>query len=778
MSAQSETTASQRTKPHFNTRIANQLARQLRDGEAPMQRQGVQDIPYNPATGRTFHGINAMSLMMQGRKDDRWFAFEDAAACGYKVKNGEKGTPVQKWPRKQPGETMNKAITTYVFNAEQLDRIPPQTRKPERPDPLERVADILKNSGVAVVHDQTERAFYAPRKDEIHLPKPENCASKEKYCEMALYEYFKATGHPSRQDRETWNAVSAAGRAQEELICTAATMTMCAEIGIPHDPARNPDLALDWAKSMEHHPLDFARAMQQSDVAVFATLRQERARDAEIGFQSNEPWRPVPEASPLMAVETFMRQNEAIELAKTEPEKLHSFEHNDREIFALPDTGVILGKKGDIDDDGRVEMRIKAKAYDREGDTYSVVMTYTVQRDESGLAALTAPARAEEIQPSTKSMALPIDWDGTLEVRGCADDMDGNIRSDITDPEQIQFYGVYANTKDGIQYHMADFDTEAAANTYTRLVNKEYNRQMHIEADREQPRSPERESTRDNASEPAAPQRDSTENQQSPKGYTLDDEQKKALYDKAKEHVEKRNDDLKATHDKTAKRLKSQVKRFEIPKERMPYMKAKDIQLHPGVYQNGNSTCVPLYNNNGEMRSMAYVQEDSTTRYAKNSDRQGCYHIIGGQEAMKKAPVGIIANEYATAAKISESVGLPVMACMDKDNIVDAVKEFHAANPDKPIIIAADRTAEAEAGRAAAAVSAAIVFPAVSDKAQANGIDTFNDLARAHGELGKDAVRGQIQPAIEKEVARKAEKAREQEAKVEKSRGEKELARA
>ncbi len=557
-------------------------------------------------------------------------------------------------------------------------------------------------------------------------------------------------------------------------------MTMCVELGFPFVAARIPDLALVWAKSLEHHPFDFAKTMQQADVAVFATLRQERAQEVEIGFQSNEPWRPVPEASPLMAVETFMRQNEAITLSKTEPEKLHSFEYNNREIYALPDTGVILGSKGDIDDDGRVEMRVKAEAYDREGDTYSVVMTYTVQRNENGLAALTAPAQAEEIQPSTKSMALPLDWDGTLEVRGCADDMDGNIRSDITDPEQIQFYGVYANTKDGIQYHVADFDTESTANSYTRLVNKEYNRQMHIEAGQEQPRTPEREPTTEpsRTQEAATPQRDGEENQQSPKGYALDDDQKKALYDKAKEHVVKRDDDLKATYDKTAKRLKSQVKRFETPKEQTPYMKANDIQLHPGVYQNGNSTCVPLYNTTGEMRSMAYVQEDSTTRFAKNSDKQGCYHIIGGQEAMKKAPVALIANDYASAATIHESVGLPVMACMGKDNIVDAAKEFHAANPDIPMILATDRSTEHETDLAAKTVGATIVLPKTASLENANDINTFNDLARAHGTLGKDAIKDQLQPVIDKEVSRKAEKSREQEAKVEKSRSEKELARA
>ncbi len=430
MSAQTETSSSQRAKPHFNTRVANQLSQQLRDGAAPMQRQGVQDIPYNPATGRTFHGINAMNLMMQGRKDDRWFTFDEASQNGFRVKSGEKGTPVQYWPRKKPDETMNKAIVAYVFNAEQLDRVPPQTRKPERPDPLERVSEMLKSSGITVVHDQTERSFYAPRKDEIHLPKPENCKSKEEYCEKALYEYFKASGHPSRQDRETFNAIGAADRAREELICTAATMMMCAEMGIPHDPNRNPELALDWGKSMEHHPFEFAQAMRQTDNAVWATLRQEQSRNVGLGFENGEAWRPVPEASPALAVESFLNRAATLELAKKEPEKVHSFEYQDSEIFALPEKATVLSKQANNPDrPDELTIRAKTEAYDREGNTYTVTMQLAAVQNENGLLSVTAPAQALDIASADKSMALPPDWNGTLEVRGCADDMDGASES-------------------------------------------------------------------------------------------------------------------------------------------------------------------------------------------------------------------------------------------------------------------------------------------------------------------------------------------------------------
>jgi phage/plasmid primase-like uncharacterized protein len=552
-----------------------------------------------------------------------------------------------------------------------------------------------------------------------------------------------------------------------------------------------------------------------------------------------------------MAVQTFARQTEVIELSKTEPEKLHSFEYNDREIFALPDTGIILGRKDD--GDGRTEMRVRSEAYDREGNAYSVVMEYTVERNENGLAGLAEPARAEDIQPIVRQMSLPLDWNGALEVRGCADDMDGVIRSDITDREQIQFYGVYANTRSGEQQHLADFDTEASAKRYAALVDREYERQTGREAATErsqQPREADRtagEQSRTAPQEPTVAPRDECiaamqsvgmivsgdhpifdkqshriavegdksgemsgfyvahpdgrpsgyvknnktgeEKRWSAKGYILDDSQKKALHEQAKENVAKRDGELTEQHDKTAKRLQGQIKRYDKPQVQTPYMKSKDIQLHPGVYQNGNSTCIPLYNTNGEIRSMAYVQEDGTKRYAKNSEKEGCFHIVGGQDALKKAPVIVISEGYATAATISESIGRPVVAAMDAGNVVDVAKALRAAYPDKPIVIAADNDAKLEAdtginpgrnyaAQAAEAVNGVVAFPAFSKTdGESKQLTDFNDLARQHGELGKEAVKGQLQPVIDREIV-KVEKSREQEAKVEKSRGQKELARA
>lgn len=446
---------------------------------------------------------------------------------------------------------------------------------------------------------------------------------------------------------------------------------------------------------------------------------------------------------------------------------------------------------------------------------------------------------------------FPPDWNGTFEVRGCADDLDGAIRSDITDKEQIQFYGVYANTNRGERQHVADFATEEYAKRYVALVDREYERQTGRDSAKEQqPREAERPAAgqaRAGANEQTVSARDECiaamksvgmvisgehpifdkqshriavegdksgemsgfyvahpdgrpsgyvknnrtgeEKRWAAKGYILDDNQKKALHEEAKENVAKRDGELKEQHDKAAKRLQGQIKRYDKPQEPTPYMKSKDIQLHPGVYQNGNSTCIPLYNANGEVRSMAYVQEDGTKRYAKNSEKEGCFHVVGGQDALKKAPAIVISEGYATAATVSESIGQPTVAAMDAGNLVDVAKALRAAYPDKPIIIAADNDSKLEADKgnnpgktfalqAAEAVNGVAVIPRFSGaESESKQLTDFNDLARQHGDVGKEAVKGQLQPVIEKAVA-KVEQSREQEAKTEKSRGQKELARA
>lgn len=490
MTAQADTNTNE-NREYFNDKVAKQLAGQLGDGVAPTQKAEVPNQPYNPATGRAFHGINGLNLMMQGKSDDRWLTWDEAKQAGLSIKKGEKPTPVQYWPKKREGEENRRAITTWVYNGEQLLGMPPMPRKPDRPDPMERVLDILKNSGATIVNDREHRGYYSAKADEIHLPNPDK-VGKQQFCEDAIYQYMKSAGHPSRLNRETFDSPSAGKQAHEELICTVATLTMCAELGIPPQPARNADLVESWQQSLSDHGLGFARDMNMADQAVWVTLQQEHAHNKELNPQEAEVWRPVAQEFPHGAVKTFLDRKDILDAIEKEPEKLDKFMVGEKEVFARQESGYILSKKALEPDnpESGTTLLIKTEGFDREGNPHDILMSYNIQLDSNGLAERTSPAVAHSVKETEKAMTLPQDWSGKLEVQGCRENADGGIETSNTP----QFYSVFAKTESGQQEHVASFDRQRDAMKFVYQVERNYEylgKQRGLDIDFDKMKSPD-----------------------------------------------------------------------------------------------------------------------------------------------------------------------------------------------------------------------------------------------------------------------------------------------
>ena len=771
-----QNTATQEKKPmFFAKRVADQLAAQLRDGKAPMQSDKPQNIPYNPCTGRAYHGINALNLMMQSRRDDRWMSFDEANNAGYKIKEGEKGTPVQYWARKKPGEEKQRMQTTYLYNGDQLQFIQPMQRKPDRPDPYERVADILKDCGATVVHDQKSRSFYSPGKDEIHLPHPDSYKNLDNYCQDALNAYVHATGHPSRLDRETFDSPKRYQQHTEELICAVATTMLCAELGIPTDCTKNAELTTAWAENMEKFPIQFSQAMQATDDAVWRTLRQEQMRNIELNPENNQTWRPIAEASPAMAVKTFLAQQEVLSNADNAPDKVYAFEHDGTQVFTKPGAGYVLSKK-ELDtpgmDGSTFAMKVKTEGYDRNGQTYDVIMTATVRQNESGLFQPVAPPEAEKINLSTRDMALPLEWNGKVSVSPCHEDESGNFIQGRSE-DYPEFYGAFAQCDSRDDVLLASFEREKQAQYYASLVEKQLNYQQERPQNQQQTTQPEQRQEQENTAARQEPEQE----QVAPPEPERDKEQ---LRQEAKEKIAERLTEEKQDTDKAAKRAAAMVKRFTVPKEPTPYMQTKGVDLIPGTYQNKTSTCIPLYNANGELRSMAYADKDGKKSYAKGTDRSGC--AFYDKKAVEKSPVVGFSVGVATAATISQTFkGVPVVATMDAANLPVVAAAFKEKYPDKQQVIFADRHLAAgkdsdqdHAKQAAEKTGARVITPRFASSEKTSEFSTFNDLA-TKSEFGKEGVREQCESAVDKAKELAAEKAREKT--EEKSRGDKGLGR-
>lgn len=250
------------------------------------------------------------------------------------------------------------------------------------------------------------------------------------------------------------------------------------------------------------------------------------------------------------------------------------------------------------------------------------------------------------------------------------------------------------------------------------------------------------------------------------KGYVLTDEQRAAFKAQALENQKNRDIELDEKHRSTALKLKHKLSQMSEAFEQTPYMKSKGIQVHSGVYTDNDKklTCIPATDIEGTIWTVQYIAEDGTKRFAKDSKKEGCFHVLGGIEKLADSPVIVIAEGYATAATIKEACELPaVVSAFDSGNLKSVAKALHEKYPHTPIVMAADDDRHLEqskginpgkdkAGEAANAVNGFIVIPTFAPDEQSSNprqFSDFNDLAN-HSKLGIEGVRRQIKPKVEK----------------------------
>jgi len=291
----------------FRQEVTDNIVRMLERGVAPWQKPwepgaGSFGIPFNPTSERAYRGGNAIHLMatglQRGYEDPRWVTHKQASDNGWQVRLGEKGTQIEYWEVKsasdktQPGGTEQGNTDTEksrfihrvytVFNAQQIERIPPHTPKLSTPFEAGQAGEqILKNSGANIAHDQADRAFYSRSQDSIHLPPKDAFKDAAAYYGTALHELAHWTGHPSRLDRSTLTEsyrFGDANYAKEELRAELASVFLAAQRGIPHNPEQHAAYVGSWGAALKRDKNEIFRAAHDASAATDFLLTLERER--------------------------------------------------------------------------------------------------------------------------------------------------------------------------------------------------------------------------------------------------------------------------------------------------------------------------------------------------------------------------------------------------------------------------------------------------------------------------------------------------------------------
>ncbi len=303
----------------FRQEVTDNIIGMLERGVAPWQKPwepGASSlgIPFNPTSERAYRGGNAIHLMVtglqRGYEDPRWMTYKQASDNGWQVRRGEKGTQIEYWETKvasdktqpSPSDGGGNATTANgngadieksrlihrvytVFNAQQIERIPPHTPKQHTTfEAVQAGEQILKNSGANIAHDQADRAFYRRSQDSIHLPPKDAFKDAAGYYGTALHELAHWTGHPSRLDRSTLTDSYRFGDvnyAKEELRAELASVFLAAQRGIPHDPEQHAAYVNSWIGALKRDKNEIFRAAHDASKATDFVLALER--DKSIG---------------------------------------------------------------------------------------------------------------------------------------------------------------------------------------------------------------------------------------------------------------------------------------------------------------------------------------------------------------------------------------------------------------------------------------------------------------------------------------------------------------
>lgn len=197
----------------------NRIIKAIESGTSPWQKPwtNVATGPLrNGATGNAYHGINTIVLMSAalGRNftDPRWLSFKQCQVGGYKVKKGAKSERVYFYKPMMvdeidrttglpvidsaTGKARQREIpflqSTPVFNAQEIDGIPPLGPGDAKFFPIAAGEEILKRCPVEIRYGGNS-AHYSPSTDTISMPERGQFRQPEEFYATLAQSRFRQT---------------------------------------------------------------------------------------------------------------------------------------------------------------------------------------------------------------------------------------------------------------------------------------------------------------------------------------------------------------------------------------------------------------------------------------------------------------------------------------------------------------------------------------------------------------------------------------------------------
>lgn len=268
--------------------VTARIIEQLEQGVIPWRKPWITSgAAISHSTGKPYSLLNQILLTKPGE----YVTFNQITADGGHVKKGAKSSMVVFWKwietedEDNPGETKKIPFLRYynVFHIDQTEGIKTKYSKPlpnvAQPDEAAEaiVRDYLTRSGVRLIHDEGDRAFYRPSTDSITLPLLAQFKDAAEYYSTLFHEMTHSTGHHSRLDRLT--KVAAFGSedySKEELIAEIGAAALVNYAGLETSGTLTNSAAYiqSWLKAIQDDKRLIVSASGKAEKAVNLILNR------------------------------------------------------------------------------------------------------------------------------------------------------------------------------------------------------------------------------------------------------------------------------------------------------------------------------------------------------------------------------------------------------------------------------------------------------------------------------------------------------------------------
>lgn len=261
--------------------ITDRIIAELEKGNIPWSRPWVSArAAVKHGSGEPYSLLNQLLLNRPGE----YLTFKQVQQEGGKVKKGEKASMVVfwKWIEQKNEETEEVKQIPFlryysVFHIDQCEGIAPKHMKelPNVVDPNEEAEKVISSyvdrSGVHLIHEENNSAYYQPASDTVVLPMVEQFKSTAEYYSTAFHELTHSTGHESRLNRLT--RVAAFGNddySKEELVAEIGSATIMNMVGLETEGSFRNSAAYvqNWLKALKGDKRMIVSAAGKAEKAV------------------------------------------------------------------------------------------------------------------------------------------------------------------------------------------------------------------------------------------------------------------------------------------------------------------------------------------------------------------------------------------------------------------------------------------------------------------------------------------------------------------------------